>query len=168
MAMQMKVDVPKPIAGDRSLEPQNRQQVMGSPEWEEWQKAEKMEMHVMVESCMYKQVSRPKDKLVVRAKMPYKRKIGQDGEVEKYKCRLVSQEFWQVEGMHYTEKYPPPPVAASIQMRLATAVAKDGELSHFDVEQASMKADIDEEIYIEIHEKYQEFPGAVGLLNKAI
>ena len=31
-----------------------------------------------------------------------------------------------------------------------------------------MKADIDEEIYIEIPEEFQEFPGAVGRLNKAI
>ena len=31
-----------------------------------------------------------------------------------------------------------------------------------------MKVDIDEEIYIEIPEEYQEFQGAVGLLNKAI
>ena len=31
-----------------------------------------------------------------------------------------------------------------------------------------MKADIDEEIYIEIPEEFQKFPGAVGRLNKAI
>ena len=48
------------------------------------------------------------------------------------------------------------------------AAAKDGELRHFDAEQAFLKADTDEEIYIEIHEEFQEFPGAVGRLNKAI
>ena len=31
-----------------------------------------------------------------------------------------------------------------------------------------MRRDIDEEIYIEIPEEFQEFPGAVGRLNKAI
>ena len=35
-------------------------------------------------------------------------------------------------------------------------------------EQAFLKADIDEETYIEIPKEYQEFPRAVGLLNKAI
>ena len=45
---------------------------------------------------------------------------------------------------------------------------QDGELPHFDTEQAFLKADIDEEIYIEIPEEFQEFPGAVGRLNKAI
>ena len=48
------------------------------------------------------------------------------------------------------------------------AVAKDGELRHFDAEQALLKANIDEEIYIEIPDEFQEFPGAVGRLNKAL
>ena len=41
-------------------------------------------------------IARPKDKLVVETKRIYTRKIGQDGEVEKYKCRLDAQGFWQV------------------------------------------------------------------------
>ena len=126
---------------------------MESQEWDEWRKAEETEMLGMVENCVYKQVARPKDKLVVGTKMLYKRKIGQDGKVEKYKCRLVAQGFWQVEGVHYTEKYSPTPATASIRMLLAMAAAKDGELRHFDAEQAFVKADIDKEIYIEIPEK---------------
>ena len=56
-----------------------------------------------------------------------------------------------------------------IRIRLVTAAAtKDGELCHFDAEQPFLKADIDEGIYIEIPEEYQNFLGAVGLLNKAI
>ncbi|CAM9723564.1 unnamed protein product [Ascophyllum nodosum] len=53
-------------------------------------------------------------------------------------------------------------------MRLAMAAAKDGELRHFDPEQAFLEADIDEEIYTEIPEEFQEFLGAVGWLNTAI
>ena len=73
-----------------------------------------------------------------------------------------------MEGVHYTEKYSPTPATASIRMLLAMAAAKDGELRHFDAEQAFLKADIDEEIYIEIPEEFQEFRGAVRRLNKAI
>ena len=159
MAMQATLDTP---------EPRNRRQAKESQEWDEWRKAEETEMLGMVENCVYKQVARPKDKLVVGTKMLYKRKIGQDGEVEKYKCRLVAQGFWQVEGVHYTVKYSLTPATALIRMLLAMAAAKDGELRHFDAEQAFLKADIDEEIYIEIPEEFQEFPGAVGRLNKAI
>ncbi|CAN0391894.1 unnamed protein product [Ascophyllum nodosum] len=141
-------------------EPQNRRQAIGSPEWDKWRKAEETVLLEMVETCIYNQVARPKDKLVVGTKMLYKRKIGQDGKVEKYRCRLVAQGFWQVEGAHYTEKYSPTPATASIRMFLAMAATKDGELRLFDAEQALLKADIDEEIYIEIPEEFQEFSGA--------
>ena len=70
--------------------------------------------------------------------------------------------------MHYTKKYSPIPAAASFRILLATTPAKDGELRHCDAEQAFLKTNIVEDIYIEIREKYQEFPGAVGLLNKVI
>ena len=135
MAMQATLDIP---------DPRNRRQAMESPEWDKWWKAEETEMLGVVENCIYKQVARPKDKLVVGTKILYKRKIGQDGKVEKYKCRLVAQGFWQVEGVHCTEKYSPTPATASIRMLLAMAATKDGELRHFDAEQACLKADIDE------------------------
>ena len=85
MAMQATLDIP---------EPRNRRQAMESPEWDEWWKAEETEMLGMVENCVYKQVARPKDKLVVGTKMLYKPNIGQDGKVDKYKCRPVAQWFW--------------------------------------------------------------------------
>ena len=153
MAMQATLDIP---------EPSNRWQAMESTEWDEWRKAEETEMLGMVENCVYKQVARPKDKLVVGTKMLYKRKIGQDGKVEKYKCRLVAQGFWQVEGVYYRKKYSPKPATASIRMLLAMAAAKDGELRHF------TGIFEGEEIYFEIPEKSQEFSGAVGRLNKSI
>ena len=154
MALQMKVDIQKPIAGDMPPEPKNWQQAMDSPDWEEWRKAEEVKMHGMVKNCVYKLVARPKGKLLVGTKMLQKRKIGQDREVEKYKCRLVTQGFWQVQGVHYTENYSPTPAVASTHMLLTTAEAKDRELHHFDVRQAFLKVDTDEEVYIETPEEY--------------
>ena len=79
-------------------------------------------------------MARLKNKLVVGTKMLYKQTFGQDGKVEKYKCRLVAHRFWQVESVQYTEKYSPTSATASIRMILAMAAAKDGELGHFDAE----------------------------------
>ena len=70
MTMQATLDIP---------EPRNRRQAMESPEWDKWRKADETEMLGMVENFVYKQVARPKDKLVVSTKMLYKQKIGQDG-----------------------------------------------------------------------------------------
>ena len=134
MAVHATLDIP---------EPRNRRQAMESPEWDKWRKTEETEMLRMVENCIYKKVTRPKDKLVVGTKILYKQNLGQDAKVEKYKCRLVAQGFSQVGGVHYTEKYSPTPATASIRVLLAMTAAKDGELCHFDAEQAFLKADIE-------------------------
>ena len=70
MALQVKVDLQQRlIARDMPPEPNNRKQVMDSPERKEWREEEEVEIHGMVENCVYKQVARPKDKLVVGTKM---------------------------------------------------------------------------------------------------
>ena len=74
MAMQATLNMP---------EPRNRRQATESPEWDEWRKADETEMFGVVENCIYTQVARPKDKLAVGTKMLCKRKIGQNGKVEK-------------------------------------------------------------------------------------
>ena len=57
----------------------NRQKTMNALEMEECRKVRRKKW----------KVARPNDKLVVRARMLYKRKI-KDGEVEKYRCRLTA------------------------------------------------------------------------------
>ncbi|CAM9364976.1 unnamed protein product, partial [Ascophyllum nodosum] len=59
MAMKATLDIP---------EPRNRRQAMEPPECDEWRKAEVTEMLGMVENFVYKQVARPKDKLVIGTK----------------------------------------------------------------------------------------------------
>lgn len=101
----------------------------------------------------------------MRTKMLHKGKVRKDGKVDKYKCRLVAQGL-RIGGLHYTEKYSPTSATASIRMLMVTAAAKAGELRHFDVGQANLKAMSDDEEYIEIPEV--PFSGVVGKLNKAI
>ena len=89
MALQVKMDIQQSIAGDMPPETKHRKQAIHLPEWEDWRKAEEVEMHGMVEDCVY-EVAQRKDKLVVGTKTIYKENVRQDGEVETYKCRLVS------------------------------------------------------------------------------
>lgn len=53
-------------------------------------------------------------------------------------------------------------------MMPATPTVETWELRHRDVQQAFLKANIDEEIHIDLSEDYQKFPGAVRTLNKSI
>ena len=64
-----------------------------------------------------------------------------------------------MEGERYTEKYSPTPATASIRMLLAMAAAKDGELRHFDAEQAFLKADADEKYTLRSLRSSRSFRG---------
>ena len=59
----------------------SRQQAMDLMDIEKWRKARRKT------KC---KMARPNYKLVVGTKKLYEKKIKQDGEVEKYKCRLVA------------------------------------------------------------------------------
>lgn len=52
-------------------------------------------------------------------------------------------------------------------MLLALRVKNNMKLHHIDVEQVFIQASVEEEIHIELPEKYQDFPGAVGKLNRS-
>ena len=58
----------------------NRQQTMNSPDMEEWRKARR------IKKC---KMARPSEKLVIGARRLYKQNMREDGEVERYKYRLV-------------------------------------------------------------------------------
>ncbi|CAN0146748.1 unnamed protein product, partial [Ascophyllum nodosum] len=57
----------------------------------------------------------------------FKRKVGQDGRVEKYKCRFVAKGFRQIKGIHYQESSSPTPTQSSIRMALAVMALLDWE-----------------------------------------
>ena len=83
--------------------------------------------------------------------MLYRKITRQDSEVEKYKCRLVAQSrvlAGRKGALHGV--VPPIPAVASIRIPLATTPAKDVELRHLDAEHAFLKANIDEEVRVEI------------------
>ncbi|CAM9520770.1 unnamed protein product, partial [Ascophyllum nodosum] len=125
-------------------------------------------MNGQINNSVWVQVERPKGKTVLGTKTLFKRKIGKDGQIEKYKRRFANQGFRQVKGLHYHESSSPTPTASSMRAVLATAAMKNWELRHIDVVQGCLQADIDEELYIELPEDYRAFPNAVGLLRKAI
>ncbi|CAN0178768.1 unnamed protein product [Ascophyllum nodosum] len=125
-------------------------------------------MNGQINNGTWVQVERAKGKTVLGTTTVFKRKIGKDNQIEKYKCRFVTQGFHQVKGLYYHESSSPTPTASSMRAVLATAAVKNWELRHIDVEQTYIQADIDEQIYMELPEDYRAFPNAVGLLRKAI
>lgn len=76
-------------------------------------------------------------------------KRGADGQIIKYKIRIVAKGYSQTYGIDYDETYAPVVRYSSLRMLLALAAHYDLELHHMDVKSAYLNGDLVEEIYME-------------------
>ncbi|CAM8953275.1 unnamed protein product [Rhodiola kirilowii] len=91
----------------------------------------------------------PEGHKAIGVKWVYKTKTNQDGEVEKYKARLVSKAYKQRYGIDYDEVFAP--VARVDTIRLLTAIAAQNQwkIYQMDVKSAFLNGYLEEEVYID-------------------
>ena len=99
-------------------------------------------------------VPRPADTNVVGCKWVYKVKRGANGEIERFKSRLVAQGFSQTEGVDFTEVYAPVARFPTIRTLLAFANTHDLDVHHMDVTTAYLNGELDCEVFMEQPEGY--------------
>ena len=73
-------------------------------------------------------VDAPEGVNLIRWKWIYKKKIGEDSQVETYKARLVAKGFKQKQGIDYDETFSPVAMLKSIRIMLAIAAYHDYEI----------------------------------------
>ena len=169
IALQAASTMPTGLASYLPDEPTTLHEAKVSPEWPQWHGALKREMDDQIARGVWKVVDRPKGKTVHGTKTVLKRKVGQDGRVEKYMCRFVAQGFRQIKGIHYQESSSPTPTQSSIRMALAVTALLNWEGRHLDVEMAFLEADVTKELYVELSDGYhRDSPNQVGRLQKAM
>ncbi|XP_035215308.1 uncharacterized protein LOC118188897 [Stegodyphus dumicola] len=81
-------------------------------------------------------VPRPEGRKVVKCKWVFKRKLNKDGQVERYKARLVARGYTQVEGIDYKETFSPVIKTKSIRTLLAFSVEQDCQVHQQDITSA--------------------------------
>jgi hypothetical protein len=81
--------------------------------------------------------------------MGVKIKQGANGEVERYKARLVARGFTQTYRVDYNETFAPVAKFTSIHCILALAALEDMEIHLMDVKIAFLNGKLEEEIYME-------------------
>ena len=160
--------MPTGLASYLPDEPTTLHEAKVSPEWPQWRGALKREMDGEIARGMWKVVDRPKGKTVPGTKTVFKRKVGKDGRLGKYKCRFVAKGFRPIKGIYYQESSSPTPTQSSIRMALAVVDLLDWEGRKLDVEMAFLEADVTEELYVELPDGYRDSPNQVGRLQKAM
>jgi hypothetical protein len=107
------------------------------------------ELAALAKANTYSLVPRPTDRKTIGCKTVLKIKRGADGQILKYKARIVAKGYSQTYGVDYEETYAPVVRYYSLRMVLALSAHYNLELHHMDVKSAYLNGELEEDIYME-------------------
>ena len=131
--------------------PERLEEAMSNPKWLEAMRAE---MEALEKNHTWQLVSLPKGRKTVGCKWVFTVKYGPTGLVDRYKARLVAKGFTQTYGIDFQETFSPVAKLNTIRILLSLAANLDWPLHQFDVKNAFLHGDLEEEIYMEIPPGY--------------
>lgn len=148
-------------------DPGSFKEAMARDDRDEWYAAMLDEINALKHNRVWILVDRPEANVVTnRWVLRIKRKP--NGEIDRYRARLVARGFSQIEGIDYNETYAPVVNASTVRLLLAYAAKEGLEMSQFDVKTAFLYGYLDETIYMEQPEGFVEEEGKVCLLQKSL
>jgi hypothetical protein len=128
----------------------------------EYDTADKMETWTIIPRS-----SLPKNSNVITCKWVFKRKHDELGNPTDFKARITPHGFKQIGGIDYGETYAQVGMYKTFRVLLQLAAMYDLELEQLDVPSAFLNAPLDEDIYMEIPEGFEQ-EGMIMKLLKAL
>ncbi|MBW0538886.1 hypothetical protein O181_078601 [Austropuccinia psidii MF-1] len=147
--------------------PSSYREAMNGVEKEKWAQAMKEELLNLKNMLVWEPAAGDKLKQALGCRWVYMVKRNQQGEVIRYKARLVVQGHRQIKGLNFEETFAPTPTFTSLRCLLAIASALRWELQTFDVTTAYLHSQLEEDIYVKAPEGATSLPGILKL-NKAL
>jgi len=114
----------------------------------------KQEYDTLQENKTWVLVPRPSNKKVLSNRWVFKTKINQNGEIEKYKARLVARGHVQEHGIDYQEVFAPVARYETIRALLAASVNEEMHVHQMDVISAYVQGELHEEVFMEQPEMF--------------
>ena len=128
-------------------DPKSLKEAMSSPEWPKWEKAIQIELETLTRMGTWELVNAPEDRKPITNKWVFVRKYDKDGNLQKYKARLVARGFSQMPGMDYNETFSPVMRLETIRVILVLTVTEDWEIQQMDIKGAYLNGKLKETIY---------------------
>ena len=115
---------------------------------EHWRNAMLDELQSIEKNETWSLVKLPTSKKCIDVKWVYKTKLKPDGQVAKYKARLVARGFLQRQGLDYNEVFAPVARMETIRLIIAIASWKSWKMFQLDVKSAFLNGELEEEVYV--------------------
>jgi hypothetical protein len=151
-----------------STKPSNHHQAMRGDNSIEWTKAEETEIANMIKHNVWTKIPLQPHHHTIPSTWAYKKKLGADNEVTKFKAWICAQGFRQMYGLNFELKYAPTGKPSSLRFLLSLAMERDYLIHQLDVKSAFLTCDLEEEVLILPPAGYLTGQQIVLCLNKAI
>jgi hypothetical protein len=126
-----------------------------NPDRDHWLLALREEHESLIANGTYTLVPRQSHMRILPAKWIFNHKLGTDGSIQRYKCRLVAKGFRQRPGEDFLDVYAPVTARSTVRILLAAAVHKRMYLRQLDIKTAFSNGTIEEDIYMEQPEGFE-------------
>lgn len=153
-------------------EPANYREAVTGPLRDEWRKAMKIELDQLIATNAWSYVDLPPGRKAMGCTWVYRIKRDANGNIIKYKARLVAQGFSQIPGVDYHPDtvFANTPRTDTNRTVFALATEFDLDLRHFDIKGAFLQGDLKEEVYMRQPQGFVRpgFEDKVCGLNKSL
>ena len=138
-------------------EPSQRKYMLLCDKHKEWKVGEQEEITSIRDNQVWDKVPMPYGVKPLPLKWIYRTKKDRLGVVSRYKCRLVAQGFFQVQGQDYSDTYSPVCKFTSIRTLLAITAQLGLKVHAMDVDTAFLNAPINEDIWVQVPKGIQTY-----------
>ena len=149
-------------------EPLSYREATESKEATLWKKAMDEEFESLNRNNVWELVEAVDNPRTIDCKLTFKLKRDAQGNVQRYKARIVARGFRQREGIDYQETHSPVVRFDSIRTILAIAASDRMKIKQCDVKTAFLYGDIEEIIHMQQPEGYDDGTGRICRLKRSL
>lgn len=137
-------------------------------DWPKWEMAINDEFSSLLKNDTWSLCKLPIGRKAITCKWVFKMKHKPNGDVDKYKARLVARGFSQEKGFDYNETYSPTAKLTTFRVLLSIANHFGYEMYQMDVKCAFLNGQLKEDIYMTQPEGFVKDKTMVCKLNKSL
>lgn len=137
---------------------------------ENWKSAMHAEYEALLRNKTWSLVPLPSSQKLIGCKWVFRLKLKPNGDIDRYKARLVAQGYTQAYGLDYFETFSPVVKPETIRIVLSLAVSFNKPIRQLDVHNAFLHGDLMEEVYMKqpTGSESTSYPNQVLKLHKAL